>query len=112
METLDEGVGDDKDDGEADGEDDLGEKDGPPTSTRNVSGQLFAWVTKTLLLVTGDLGSAETAVSDPRVGVASAVTARHPAKELAVVDDEIRGGELVRVEENGAMQRAKILIQK
>lgn len=54
-----------------------------------------------LLLESGDLSPRETAVSDPRVGVSPRVTARHPAEELAIVDDEVAEGELVRVEDEG-----------
>ena len=54
-----------------------------------------------LLLEPGDLGPREAAVTDPRVGVRARVAARHPAEVLAVVDDKVAEGELVRVEEEG-----------
>jgi len=59
-------------------------------------------VTNLLLLESSDLGTRETAVTDPRVGVSSGVSSRHPSKVFSVVDDEVAERELVRVEEEGS----------
>ena len=73
--------------------------DNSPTGTRSLSREFLRGVTNLLLLETGNLGTRETAVTDPRVGVSSRVSSRHPTKVFSVVDNEISEGELVRVEE-------------
>ena len=51
-----------------------------------------------LLLVTSDHRTGQTTVAVPRASLGTRVTTRHPAEELAVVDNEVRERELVRVE--------------
>ena len=55
-------------------------------------------MTKALLLVARNLRARQAAVTDPGVGVRPRIATRHPAKVLAVVDDEVGDRELVRVE--------------
>ena len=98
-EGLDEHVRDDEDGGHADREDDLGEDDAPPLGTRSVSSHLVRRVAQLLLLVTSDHRTGQTTVAVPRASLGTRVTTRHPAEELAVVDDEVRERELVRVED-------------
>lgn len=64
-------------------------------------------MTETLALVTSDARPRETAVADPRVAVRARVAARHPAKEFAVVDDELGERELVRVKEEGRDRKSE-----
>jgi hypothetical protein len=60
---------------------------------------LFRRKTKPLSLETGDSGPRQSTVTDPTVGMGSAVTSRHPSKELSVINDKVGEGELMRVEE-------------
>jgi len=76
--------------------------DDSPTGTRSFSRKLLGRVTDLLLLESSNLGSRETAVSDPRVGVSSGVSSRHPSEVLSVIDNEVAEGELMRVEEEGS----------
>lgn len=96
---LDEEVGDGQDYGQDQRRKDLGEDDDPPRNTGRVGRELLRRVAHLLLLVPGDPGPREATVADPRVGVGARVAARHPAEVLAVVDDEVAEGKLVRVEE-------------
>ncbi len=57
--------------------------------------------TQPLPLETRDPRPRQPAVPDPRVGVGPGIPPRHPPQELAVIDDEVRVGELMRVEEEG-----------
>ena len=100
-ERLDEHVAHDHEDRHDGREDDLREDDRAPSSTRHVARELLRRVSQPLLLVPRDHRARETTVADPRVRVRARVAAVHPPQELAVVDDEVGEGELVRVEEEG-----------
>ena len=78
-ERLDEHVRNDEEDGHEYGEEHLGENDRAPAGPRNIARQLFRWVAEFLLLVTRDHSTREAAVSNPRVGMRSRVTAGHPS---------------------------------
>ena len=96
---LDEEVRDGEDDCHADGSDDLGGEDDPPSCPGHVGRELLGRVSESLPLVPGDPRPREPAVSDPRVCVRPRVSSRHPPEELAVVDDKVRERELVWVEQ-------------
>ena len=106
-ERLHEHVRDDEDGGHADREDDLGEDDAPPLGTGSIAGHLVRWVPQLLLLVTSDHRTGQTTVAVPRASLGTRVTTRHPAEELAVVDDEVRERELVRVEDERSQTQRK-----
>ena len=97
-ERLDEHVRDDEDHRAADGQDDLGEDHAPPLCAPRLAGELVRRVPVLLVLVARDHRRGETAVPIPAARLRAGVAARHPAKELAVVDDEVQERELVRVE--------------
>lgn len=101
-ERLDEHVRDGEDDSHAHGPNDLGNQHGAPSRAGNVAGKFLRRMAESFLLVTGDHRPRETAVTDPGVGVRSRVTAGHPAKVLAVIDDEVGERELMRVENEGS----------
>lgn len=101
-ERLDEEVGNDEQDGEAEGAQNLRNNDGLPRSTGDITGELkvsnihetdathlLRWQTELLPLETSNSRTRQTAVTDPRVGVSPGVTSGHPAEELAVVNDEV-----------------------
>lgn len=98
-ETLDEEITDHKEDSQTDGADDLSDQNSLPGSPRHITRQLLTRETQPLALETGDPSSGQSTVTDPRVGMCSRVTSRHPTKELSVIDDEVGNGELVGVEE-------------
>jgi hypothetical protein len=60
---------------------------------------LFRRKTKPLSLETGNSGPRQSTVTDPTVGMGSAVTSRHPSEELSVINDKVGEGELMGVEE-------------
>ena len=97
-ERLDEHVRDDEDRRAADGQDDLREDHAPPLCARRVARELVRRVPELLLLVARDHRPRETTVPIPAARLRARVAARHPAEELAVVDDEVREQELMRVE--------------
>jgi hypothetical protein len=55
-------------------------------------------MTEFLLLVASDHCPGHTAVANPRVDMGERIPARHPAKELSIIDDEISKRELMGIE--------------
>lgn len=97
-ETLDEEITDHEENSQTDGADDFSDQNSLPGSPRHITRQLLTRETQPLALETSDPSSGQPTVTDPRVGMCSRITSRHPTKEFSVVDDKVGNGELVRVE--------------
>lgn len=87
-----------EDDRHAYGHDNLGNEDVLEPSTGRITTHLVRWETQLLLLGSSNSSSRQTAISNPGIVVRPSVTSRHPSQELAIVDDEVGKGELMRVE--------------
>lgn len=88
-EGLDEHVRDDENNGHHRREKDLRHEDSPPSRTRNVCRKLLRRFTQSLFLESSNHRPRKPTISNPRVRVPLRVSAGHPTKVFAVVDDEI-----------------------
>lgn len=106
-ERLHEQVTNDKNDGETDRTDDLTDHNRLPRCSGHITGELLGGETEPLSLETGNSSPRQPTVSDPRVGVGSTVTSRHPSKELSVINDKVGERELMRVEQEWSDTKTK-----
>lgn len=93
-----EQVGKDGDGDEHKRADDLGEENVSELRARSVTRELGRGLAESLALETSEASTRQTNETDPRRGVSLGVATGQPSEELAVVDEEVGPGELVRVE--------------
>jgi hypothetical protein len=83
------------------GRNDFAEEDVGDASSGDITGAFLRWDTEKFPLVTGNTSTRETTEANPRGSMGSGVTARKPADIVAVIDEEVGPGKLVRVEQEG-----------